>query len=175
MTHNAPGHRFRESHVILISKLVVAELLIILTSSFIQVTHIFSSSALSGFIASETLTLTNFILLFFISIVELLLAVFVVLTWANNEYEITDGAIRHRHGLFYTKEEIYSLRNLGSATISQSLFGKLFGYGNIHAYSPILKQEIRIINVHDPASITRHIEDDVKHVGNKHDIFRRSS
>lgn len=166
--------RFRESHVMFLFRLIMAECIIIAIHTAVAFSQFISSSLLLMDITGKAVATTNLFVLSVISVIELCLIVYISLAWANNEYEISDGAIRHRHGIFSTKEELYSLRNLGSATISQSFTGKIFNFGNIHAYSPILKQEIHIWHVHNPKDIVSHIEDDVEHAGNKHEIFRRT-
>lgn len=164
---------FRQSHFLLIARLVFAELIIMVINLLLTYTHFFSVNFFAQTDAVQTITLANFFLFACISLFELGLLVYVTLTWANNEYEIRAGSIRHKHGILHIREELYSLRNLGSITITQTLLGRLLNYGSIHAYSPILKQDIHLMNIHNPVDMAKHIEDDVEHSGGKHEILRK--
>jgi uncharacterized membrane protein YdbT with pleckstrin-like domain len=97
-----------------------------------------------------------------ISLFELFLVLQVVLNWTNEEYEIREGSVIHRKGIFRLREEIFTLRNLASSRISQNFFGKLFNFGTITLSSPLLKQDVYLINIHDPKKIITSLEDNLE-------------
>lgn len=155
-------------------RLILAECIILGVNIALKLPQLATSALMNDTSAVTSLTLMSITSLIASSIFQLALIAYITLDWTNHEYEIRDGAIIHRHGIFYRKEEIYSLRNLGSAVISQSLLGRLFNFGSIHAYSPILKQDVHMLLVHNPQDIVHHIQDDVEHTGGKHEVIRRS-
>ena len=76
----------------------------------------------------------------------------------NDYYIIRSGAILHRQGIFYLMEETYSLKNIETFTVEQNFFQKLFRYGNIKFYSPVLKKEYHLQNVSHPIELKEFIQ-----------------
>jgi hypothetical protein len=111
---------------------------------------------------NNLLNLGGIIYFSLLSLFELFLVLQVVLNWANEEYEIREGSVIHRKGIFRLREEIFTLRNLASSRISQNFFGKLFNYGTITLSSPLLKQDVYLVNIHDPKKIITSLEDNLE-------------
>ena len=64
-------------------------------------------------------------------LLQLVLLLHVVLSWANNLYFLTDEHIIKRSGFFKVQEEIFHYKNIRSISIHQSWIGKLCNYGDI--------------------------------------------
>lgn len=164
---------YRKSHILLLGDLIILELLLI----FLYLIFRFSSTFLLNIIGLSGLDDVNnfFGIIYFIilSLFELILISIVALRWASEEYEVRDDTIVHRKGVLKTTEENYSLRNLGNATISQGIIGRIFNFGTIKIYSPLLKQEYFITNVHNPKQILTTLEDDLSEKGKSETIIKR--
>lgn len=110
-----------------------------------------------------------------LSLIELVIVLKVTLGWANNVYEIRDDSIIHRQGIFTLKEDVYTLRNLGSATIQQGFWGKLLNYGTITLSSPILKHEFYLLDVHNPENVAQSFDNNIDDKTKKADTIRNRS
>jgi membrane protein YdbS with pleckstrin-like domain len=141
---------FRQSYIVLLSKLVIGEILMISLYLFVNIPKsiLISIPQISEIISNYFwISVTYF---FVLSILEIIMVSLIVLQWANEEYEIKDGMVYHRRGVFSRSEDVYTLKNLGSVNLMQNFWARLFNFGSVKLYSPILKQEFYIINVHNP-------------------------
>jgi len=164
---------FRRSHILLIADLILLELFLVAIYLIFRIFLPFFNESFNILISDSTSVVIGVLYFTTLSIIELILILNVVVRWASEEYEVRDDTIVHKRGIFTTSEEKYSLRSLGNASITQSLFGKIFNYGTIRIYSPLLKQDYFISNVHDPRSILTSIEDDLSDKQSKETIIRR--
>ena len=65
------------------------------------------------------------------NVLQIILTVNVVLSWANNLYFFTDRHNIKRTGILHVNEEMYHYDNIRSITINQSWIGKIFNYGDL--------------------------------------------
>ena len=63
--------------------------------------------------------------------VEVLFIVNVTLSWANTSYFLTEKHLIQRKGILHVEEDIFHFNNIRSISINQSIFGKIFKYGDI--------------------------------------------
>ena len=153
---------FRQSHIILIFKLLFIEILLVFLYLVIRIPKSLLLSSYFDTSQNTFLNIAGIVYFSLLSLFELFLVLQVVLNWANEEYEIREGSVIHRKGIFRLKEEIFTLRNLASSRISQNFFGKIFNFGTITLSSPILKKDIYLVNVHNPKKIIISLEDDLE-------------
>jgi PH (Pleckstrin Homology) domain-containing protein len=151
----------RQSHIILVLRLVGLDLLITvlyllfrIPSTLLHMINV-SNSFLLGV---NIIGIAYFVV---ITLVEIVLSSWIVLSWANEEWEIKEGVIYHRRGVFRMHEDAYSLKQIASTTLRQGFIGKLFNYGTIRIFSPLLKQDYYLTNIHNPREIMRTLEDEV--------------
>jgi len=89
-----------------------------------------------------------------IQIVILILVSFgivsLLMKWAGTSYVIKDDEIVVQEGLFNIKQKIYPLEGHEEVKIYRSLFGKLFDYGTLSIYQPVLQKYITLDNIQDP-------------------------
>jgi len=81
----------------------------------------------------------------------------VVLKWWFERYEITIESIIHKRGVFRSREDIYSLKNIEAGKVSQNVFGKIFNFGTVAVFSPVLKSEYFIRDISNPYLIKNFI------------------
>jgi uncharacterized membrane protein YdbT with pleckstrin-like domain len=159
--------------MILIGDLIILELFLIMFYLLFRLPFTYFFSGLSSFELENLGNLFGVLYYILLSLIELFLILLVTLRWTSEEYEIRNDTIVHRIGILKTMEETYSLRNLGNAAISQGVLGKIFNFGTIRIFSPLLKQEYFINNVHNPKQILESLEDDLSDRKNKGTIIRR--
>lgn len=158
---------FRKSHVVLILKLIFLELIVVFSYLLLRIPKAtFFASQLN---ASNNQAFNIFGLIFFVvlSIIEMACVLQIVLDWSTEEFEIKEGSIVHRKGIFHLKQKTFTLRNLGSANIYQGLLGKIFNFGTIVITSPILKKDIVLPDIHNPQQILLLLEDNIEQKNNK--------
>ncbi len=161
-----------QSYIFLIIKLIAIEILTLFLYLFIRLPKtiiILPNSSVSENISLSYITIIYFVIL---SLIQIIFTLKITLKQANNTYEIRDDSIIHRQGIFKIKEDIYTLRNLSSVTIEQSIWEKLFNYGTIILYSPIHKASYYLINVHHSKKIADTFYDNLEDT-KKSQIIRR--
>lgn len=102
------------------------------------------------FIDSVSVYFVYTILFLSLSLFKVVLLFSVILKWMNNYYEITPGELIHRKGIFHTQSTTFSLRNIELQEVNQGFLGKIFKYGTIEIYNPLLKQRFSLVNVPFP-------------------------
>lgn len=158
------GH-IRRSTLLLITRILLSEVFINSIYFFPRLLKVY----LNNMISSDSLFVLNqasIVLYLVVLFVQIVFITYIVLEWSNNTYLIRDNEIIHRRGVFNLKEDTYSLRNVEALTLEQGFIGKIFNFGTIHFYSPVLKQEYYIENVSAPSSIKSFIEENIKNSKN---------
>lgn len=172
-----PYKLLRQSHLVLAARLIGLDIIITILYLFFR-----TSITLLEFLH---ISVTNFYGVSFVDIIyftistlaELTLGTWIVLSWANEEWEIKERVIYHRRGFLHMKEDVYSLKQIGSTTLNQDLLGKLFNYGTIRIFSPLLKQDYYLMNIQNPRQIVKMLEDEVAGTSQKngsHILFKKS-
>lgn len=167
------NHSFHQSHMSLIFRLILFEIILLILYLALRVPK---SLFLQGGSDPEFFSDLNWIaIIYFIglSVFQLIGIVLITLNWVSETYLIKENIIIHRKGLFNTTENTYSLQSLGSTTILQGILGKLLNYGTIKIYSPILKREFYLVNVHNPQQKVKLLEDELAAEGKDRIIPRR--
>jgi uncharacterized membrane protein YdbT with pleckstrin-like domain len=165
---------FRQSHFILAIRLLALEVVLFFLYLVVRIPKTLLVSSLNSVDLVSAANWIGILWFFLITIFELALAVMVIMQWASEEYEIKEGVIYHRRGIFQRDEDGYSLRDLGSATLSQSVMGRIFGFGTIRFFSPMLKHEFYLHNVHNPQEKLSSIENVLKEKNTGRIIPRRN-
>ena len=57
--------------------------------------------------------------------------IYALLSWATNNYYITENKIVHCKGILNIDEEIYDISSLRSVKSHQNIIGRIFNYGNV--------------------------------------------
>lgn len=73
-----------------------------------------------------------------------------LMKWAGTSYVIKDNEIIVQNGLFNIKQKIYPLEGHEEVKIYKSFFGKIFDYGTLSIYQPMLQKYVTLENIQDP-------------------------
>ncbi|QQS44132.1 PH domain-containing protein [Candidatus Roizmanbacteria bacterium] len=73
-----------------------------------------------------------------------------LMKWAGTSYVIKDSEIIVQQGIFNIKQKIYPLEGHEEVKIYKSFFGKIFDYGTLSIYQPVLQKYITLENIQDP-------------------------
>jgi uncharacterized membrane protein YdbT with pleckstrin-like domain len=92
------------------------------------------------------------IVIFFIlvTVIQNILLIYITLLWVNDYYEFRTKDIAQFKGILGKTKQSYQYRDIQSITIQQSIWGRLFNYGNVILYIPMLGQNIHFSEVPDP-------------------------
>ena len=139
---------FRKSPFILLSRLFVLELLLAVAYGIVGTT-------ISSLFDEQFLRLTSFIIF---TIIEMAIVLWITLKWSGEFYSISNEDLVHQKGVFDTSEESFSLKNVQAVSLSQSFIGRMFNYGTVKFFSPVLKQEYYLAEISDPKLVKELIE-----------------
>lgn len=73
-----------------------------------------------------------------------------LIKWAGTSYVIKDNEIIVQNGLFNIKQKIYPLEGHEEVKIYKSFLGKIFDYGTLSIYQPVLQKYVILENIQDP-------------------------
>ncbi|MFA7682494.1 MAG: PH domain-containing protein [Candidatus Peribacteraceae bacterium] len=154
----------RRSPIPPVFKIVLAITLISLAYSIIAFgTDVLEQSSIRIF------SLIEYDLTLFIgeTLMNVLIAIFFMLQWAFDIYELRSGEIIHTKGILVRREERFSLINAETLSYNQGFFGRLFRYGTIGVFNPLLKTDIAIPTAIDPDKQMSLIRQAVRSSGNQ--------
>jgi uncharacterized membrane protein YdbT with pleckstrin-like domain len=79
-----------------------------------------------------------------------LLILFITLDWITSYYILDGKSVITHSGIILSKEGSYDMAGIESVEISQGLFGKIFNFGTLTLFNPILKRDLKLKYVPDP-------------------------
>ncbi len=98
----------------------------------------------------SSILLTYLILYIILSLFKITILIIIVLKWMNDYYEVIPGTLLSRSGIFSTTENTFSLDNIEMEEIKQSFLGRIFHYGSLEIYNPLIKQRFYLTNIPYP-------------------------
>jgi membrane protein YdbS with pleckstrin-like domain len=72
------------------------------------------------------------------------------LNWKFTSYRIKAEELLVKNGILRKKEKLYILNQIETITIRQSILGRVFNYGSLNIFSPLLQAKIPVINIPNP-------------------------
>lgn len=136
----------RQSIAILLAKLVAIDLIFSIIIIVLYVALV-QGGAVTEFAASNIFVfLTAFGLA---GIIKILIAVYVVLQWLNEYYEMTPEYIVHKHGVIFKKQEHYRLDHVRGMDIQDIFIGELFNFATITLYDIRLNKYMDMYLIHN--------------------------
>lgn len=85
-----------------------------------------------------------------LQLVNALFLTLIILNWSSTVYRITPNEIAIQSGIYNIRRSVYRTERIESVNVEQSFLGKLFNYGTIKFYNPVLKEDVNLANVPDP-------------------------
>ena len=158
----------RQSIFFLLLKLIFLDVMfaISMTLYFLLI-----SNGLVQNIFSDIMKFYNLSFLLGLIFLKVILAIYVVLLWLKEYYEIWPNLVTHRSGLFFRKAENHPFAQMRSVRIEQGFFGKLFGFGTISFYNWYLKTNTSLYLIHNPIKYFHIIEGLLPKSEKEKDIF----
>lgn len=136
----------RQSPVLLIARIITAELVIMILHYFVR----FILAQIFLFLNTKQSLLIVTTEVVIIQILNIYILLVAILTWINKQYIFNPKEVIIKTGVLSTKSTTYEIANLQSMSISQNVIQKLFNFGSIKLFNPVLKEEIYISDISDP-------------------------
>lgn len=95
-------------------------------------------------------TLLSILIQIGIQLIASLGIVGVLLAWANTVYIIRPDEVVVQKGVLSVKEKHYPLKGNEEIKVYQSFWGRLFNFGDLVIYQPLIKKYIRLHSVPEP-------------------------
>lgn len=154
---NSYSYTVRKTPVLLIAQIICIEILVLVAHLTIRAISVWIASILVLDIPSFVMTLEIIIM----QVLGVYLIVMLVLQWINTYYILNPKEVIVRKGVISTYSGTYELANLQSMTVLQGVFGKIFNYGTIKLFNPVLKEDLYLSDISNPrkyAAIIQEIE-----------------
>lgn len=158
----------RQSIFLLLLKLIFLD---VMTAILVSMYYFLISNRLTSEVLVDTIQLSNLLFLFVVIFLKIVLAIYVVLLWINEYYEIWPTHLMHKSGLFLSKAEKHPFAQMRSVKIEQGFFGKIFGYGTICLYNWYLKTYTSLYLIHNPVKYFHIIESLIPKSEKEKEIF----
>ncbi len=101
-------------------------------------------------LVGDDILIFNIPLFIILVVLKTITTIFVIIQWLNEYYEITTKDIVYRKGLILKKEERYLLQHIGSITLEQGLFGRIFNFGTLKLFNWTKEKYIYLYLIHNP-------------------------
>lgn len=72
------------------------------------------------------------------------------LNWKFTTYLIKPEELMIRTGILEKKEKLFTLNQIETVTVRQGVFGRMFDYGSLRIFSPLLNGKVDILNIPEP-------------------------
>lgn len=137
----------RQSIVILLAKLVAADLLL----AFIIISFYFLLVQGEQFLLSGSSNTLLFLITFsFIGIIKITLSIYVVLQWLCEYYELTIDCVFHKRGILFKKTEKYNLDKIRALKIEKTFLGEICNFATITLYDLRMNKYLDMYLIHNP-------------------------
>lgn len=152
----------RQSIAILLAKLVFSDVIfaIIITVFYFA---LIQGGTVTEFAASNIVV---FLVAFgLVGILKILIAIYVVLQWLNEYYEITPEYIVHKHGIIFKKQEHYRLDHVRGMDVQDVFIGELFNFATITLFDIRLKKYLDMYLIHNArryAKVLKQLRPDIE-------------
>lgn len=140
------SYTIHQSPFLLILRISIVETLVMMVHYSSRVILIQLADYLNWRIPISVLTLEIAVL----QLINLYLILSIVLKWINVTYTFNPKEVIVKQGVFSTKTITYEFANLQSMTVTQNMIQKIFNYGTVKLFNPVLKEEVHLIDIPTP-------------------------
>lgn len=117
-------------------------------------------------LVGDDILIFNIPLFILLVVIKTVITIFVIIQWLNEYYEITTKDIVHRRGLILKKEERHLLQHIGSVSIEQGVFGRIFNFGTLKLFNWTKEKYVYLYLIHNPMKYL-HIMEELLHDADK--------
>lgn len=107
---------------------------------------------------AKTVTYLSFSVFSSYSVLKAIFMLYLAIRWVTTRYELYDGEVRFKHGIVLKQEKIYMCTYTQEVVTSQGFLGRIFNFGTIELYNPVLKESVYIDSIPNPTKYTEMIK-----------------
>lgn len=140
------SYTIRKTPMLLVARIMMIEIIVMIVHYFLRLLIYAIARQLNVQATVPILTLE----LVGVQILNVVLLVMGVASWLNELYILHPKELVVKRGVLSSQATTYEFANLQSMTIAQTIWGKLFNYGNIRLYNPVLREEVIMSHISSP-------------------------
>jgi len=152
--------KIKQSSVMLAFLLFV--LMFIFDLAYVLVAALGDTLGTSNGIVLFNLVQFDTIILVTLIFIQIIIALIIVVRWHNDYWIYEKNKLTHFYGFTGKREIEYLLKNVISITYEQSIFGRIFDYGDVMINDYFTKKVIIISGASSPVDLVRQLEIDIK-------------
>lgn len=122
--------------------------------------------------ALSDLSIFNIPVFVLLVLTKTIFMIYVIVSWLEEYYEISPTEVVHRKGFLFRREEVYTLDHIGSITLEQGLFGRIFNFGSLKLFDWALEETVYIYLIHSPLKYHHILETLLPEVDREKKVFR---
>lgn len=152
--HIQQSIHLRQSPVILVMRLITVELIIFILHSLFKVVIV----QIEQYVGSDIYGMIGIVEIIVLQILNIGLILQIIFSWLNTTYIINPREVIFSTGFVSRVSTTYEFANLQSMNVSQSVWGRLFNFGSIRLFNPVLKEEVTLDLIPNPDQVGRFIQ-----------------
>lgn len=84
-------------------------------------------------------------------VINIVLIIVAFLKWSTDYYILEGRNVVFRKGIWQVKEQVFSIENVETASVQQSFWGRVFNFGSLDVYNPVLKSDLHLYGIPSPS------------------------
>lgn len=101
------------------------------------------------------------------------LFIIIVTLWINEGISVDNEEITYKNGVLNSKVSTYPYANIQRVTVEQSVLGKMFNFGTITLYTPLLGQDLVFHEMPSPHELATSIKQKLNKPDREQFLIRR--
>lgn len=97
----------------------------------------------------------------------------IISLWINEGISVDNDEITYKNGVFNSKVSTYPYANIQRVTVEQSVIGKMFNFGTINLYTPLLGQDLVFHEMPSPHELAAIIKQKLNKPDREQFLIRR--
>lgn len=131
----------RKSAIFLVVNLILLEIGFVIIYLILAIPfNLFAASPATGLLTTNIMIFIILLLL----LTKIVVGVLICLAWVRTYYEIHTERVIHYKGILVMNETIFSTKNVQEIWLTQDVLGKIFNYGTVTLYNPVLREKFHL-------------------------------
>jgi hypothetical protein len=97
---------------------------------------------------------------------------YIIFEWLEEYYEIYPREVIHKKGIIFKNEQRYILKHIGSVTLLQGIWGRIFNFGTIKLYDWLLGKDTYLYLIHNPIKYHAVLKELLTETDKEKEVFR---
>lgn len=97
-----------------------------------------------------------------------------IVLWASEEFIVREKELVVKRGVISTKLTAFPFTNMQRIELKQGLLGKMFNFGTVSVYVPVLGQEISFRDLANPQVFAELLKQSIPQTSHNHFLLRKN-